>query len=227
VPNRFYKLSNGTCCSRALGFEEVTASAGTLGTGSPALSVYQLQTPQNTIGSLFGHALDGSSWPNNTELLGPDFNYYTWNGSTWIDESTGNPANNVTLSLGDGYGVINHAANPLTATVAGLVPEGYLTKTIRLVPYSDSYAAWLAGSLVPQAGPLVSVLGYEPVEGDIAQLWGNGDWESEWFIYSGGFWYDNLGFPAEEPFVQVGQTVFIEAGYNETRNWARTHSVCY
>jgi uncharacterized repeat protein (TIGR03803 family) len=225
VPNRFYKLSNGTCCSRALGFEEATASGN-----SSVASVYQLQTAQNTIGSLFGHALDGSAWPNGTELVMPDNNtVYSWNGSTWLDY-LGQSANNATLSLGDGYGVNNYSANPLTVAIAGLVPEGYLAKTITPVVLFPGGGQWMTGSLIPQAGPLVSVLGYQPMDGDLIQLWGNGNWESQWFIYSGGFWYDNFGLLTEEPFVNVGQTVSLATDaylVPLTRNWARTYSVCY
>ena len=68
VAHRFYKLSNGTCCSPAIGFERVTL--GTSGAGYTPVA-NQLDGTLNTLDGLFNNPTmpDGTNLPDGTQLL--------------------------------------------------------------------------------------------------------------------------------------------------------------
>ncbi|MGO8741992.1 MAG: hypothetical protein ACLQUR_06280, partial [Limisphaerales bacterium] len=123
---RFYRLSNGTCCSQAIGFERVTAWPGW------TVIANQLDAPTNTLDGLFNigpnHTMpDGTSLPAGTVIciangqqppINNEYTQYNWNGSQW------SPNGNATLSPGDFAFIQNNSGTAFTVTFVGLVEEG-------------------------------------------------------------------------------------------------------
>jgi hypothetical protein len=200
VGYRFYKLSNGTYCSQAYGFERTTVEPGT-----ETWIANQLEEPVNTLNGLLNFG------PNTGIQIqkwnGGGFDVYTWNGSQW------SPNGNATLSPGEGAKIITPTtASLVTVTFVGLVPEGQLT-----IPLPDSTTDFVS-SMVPQAGGLQSVLGLNLADGDVVTLRRNNNcvtYMADSASPTG--WDDNGGSPGfPEPVVTVGEAVLISPSDNET-----------
>jgi hypothetical protein len=203
--HRFYKLSDGTYCSQPIGFARVTVGPGT---GTNALIANQLDAPVNTLDGLFNlgpnHTMpDGSSLPPGSEIMkwngSSSYDVYTWNGTDW----GGNGG--VTLAPGEGAFLVIPTNNPpVTVTFVGLVREGQLA-----IPLAAGYS--MVSSMLPEAGGIQSVLGYQPYKQDQVLFWnGNGFSLSTCTILNG-----NLRWSAGEPVLNVGQAVFMNTRTNE------------
>ena len=99
LTHQFYKLDDGSCCSKAIGFERVTVSHGSTGSTNSFIAD-QLEAPVNTLDGLFNPTMpDGTNLPDNTLIQ-------KWNGSQWLTYSWTNgigwsPNGNATLNPGE------------------------------------------------------------------------------------------------------------------------------
>jgi hypothetical protein len=218
---KFYKLSNGTYTSQAIGFERIIVPPGTTAIAN------QLDTSANTLDGLFNlnlgsgqthKMIDGTALPPGTVIRkwadwGDEV--YTWNGTSW------SPNGNATLNPGEGVFIDNNSGSPFTVTFAGLVRDGQWT-----IPLANS--SWsFTSSMVPQAGGIQSDLGFNPADYDNIMLWRNNDWVTYIADSSSPTGWDdanyNPGWP--EPELNVGEGVWIMPAANES--WTRSFSVSY
>lgn len=223
---RFYKLSNGTNCSRAIGFERLTVEPGTTAIAN------QLDAPSNTLDGLFnigsGHTMiDGTVLPPGTQIQ-------KWNGSegacdvsTWSGTSW-SPNGNVTLNPGEGAFIDNNSGSPFVVTFVGLVRDGG-----QLVISLEANASSFVSSEVPQAGGVQSTLGYNPEMGDAVWTWSGTDWliynylgDADPVDYPTG-WMDQNGNSCPEPVIDVGEGFWIITGSASDETWTRTFSACH
>jgi len=233
VPYRFYKLTNGGCCSQAIGFTRIQvgiASNNIPGTNS--LISNQLDSPNhNTLDGLFnlvdpatgvigmpdGTALPDGSTIQKWDLQTQAYLTYTWKGNIvgprWTDAS-GNDAGSVSLNPGEGAFLMT--SNALTVTFIGSVRDGSLT-----LPLPGDGIFHLVGALLPKAGGLQTDLNYFPHPGDLVELWrgpGLSYSVASYVPFSGGFWAQG------EPVLKVGQAFFWRSGTNN--NWQMNFSPC-
>ena len=121
----------------------------------------------------------------------------------------GNP--NAVLAPGSGFFLQNNGTAALTVTFVGEVPQGTLTNPLLT-------GLNLVSSQVPQAGTLVTALGFPAVEGDQIVQWNNTTQNYnavnafEFGVWSGG-----------EPTIAVGEGFFVRK--NGAGSWNRTFSV--
>jgi uncharacterized delta-60 repeat protein len=226
VPYRFYKLSNGTNCSQAIGFERITALPG-----YTAIANQLDASPDNTLTNVFTHISQNGipiSLPAGTVIQlwnqsQQQLINYTWNGSGWVTAS-GQPAGSMTLSPGDFAFIQNNSGTPFTVTFVGLVREGQLT-----VPLAAGYD--YVSSMVPQAGGVQTVLGYNPEGGDTVMRWSGSDYVYSVYIgivpgYPSGWMDGNTDDPVPEPVIDVGEGFAIENGSGPPETWTQNFSAC-
>jgi len=211
---RFYKLTDGTNCSRIIGFEQITVEPG-----STATIANQLEAPTNTLDGLFNPAMpDGTTLPAGTVIQKwtalQSWLNYTWDGNQW------SPDGNATLNPGEGAKLQNISGSPLTITFVGLVPEGQLSIPLSVNGYN------FVSSMMPQTGGIQSELGYNPGEFDSIMQWKNGDWVA--FFYDPTVdppaWEDSNFNPISEPVINVGESFFIIPAGPTT--WTRDFLPC-
>jgi hypothetical protein len=217
VAHRFYKLNNGTNCSQLIGFTRVTVGPGPeTCPGTNALIANQLDAPVNTLDGLFNiepnHTMpDGSSLPAGSEIekwnSGGFYDIYTWNGTDWGGNGS------VTLAPGEGAFLVIPTNNPpVTVTFVGSVREGQLT-----IPLPQGCN--MVSLMLPEAGGIQSVLGYQPYNHDQVLFWNGNGFRSFTYVISKG----NPRWTSE-PVLNVGQAVFINTTTNKT--WQVNYSPC-
>ncbi len=201
VNYRFYRVSNGECCSQPIGFTRKTYS-GT----STNLIANQLDADLNTLNGLFNPMANGATLPNGSQIKkwnGSDFDVYTWSGGAWDD---GSP----TLNPGEGAILINPSTNAVTVAFAGLVREGTLNNSL-------AAGANLVSSMLPKAGGVSSVLGYVGHYGDQAQKWNGSDYDAFTFVPPG-------NWSSSEPSMDVQESFWLVLSTN--REWQIENPHC-
>ena len=214
VSYNFYKLTNSSYCSDAIGFVRVVA--GPPSSQSYSLIANQLNSPNgNTLDGLFNiganHAMpDGTSLPAGTAVMkwiSTNFDTYTWSGTNW-----GN-AGAVTLSPGEGAFLQLPTNSPaITVTFVGLVSEGQLNLVL-----PRGYE--LVSSILPKAGGVQSALGYVPNVGDSVLIWDGNGYTTHRYSRLG-TWSGTGG----EPVVNVGEGMFFDPVTNNI--WQVNYSPC-
>jgi hypothetical protein len=224
VGYRFYKLSNGTYHSQAIGFERLTIQSGS------NLVADQLDAPLNTLDGLFNigpnHTMpDGTVLPAGTQIKKWDGsgwnNIYTWNGSQW------SPDGNATLNPGEAALIQNNSGTTFTVTFVGLVPEGQLTHS--LVPGNYPLSSYL-----PLAGGISSVLGFCNQNGDLdgscLNFWTGTKIQTVTIDSSmpAGFADPSDTYSVPEPVLTVGEGfMFINNQGNGTFTWTQNYLSTY
>jgi len=162
----------------------------------------QLNTTNNTIGSVLGTSQDGA-------IFQKFLNGYT----AYVYDSLvpgWTPDGNATLNPGEGGFYKSPVAT--TLTFVGEVLQGNLTNTLPINKYA------VRSSIVPQAGTLTQ-LGIPAEDGDVVQTYGNG--------YTA-YVYDSLapGWTPSEPSLTVGQSFFYKKASTSTQSqWVRNFTV--
>ena len=157
--------------------------------------------------------------PENTQIFkfsGSTFVTRTFSSGDggWID----NNLNLVDLAFAPGEGafIFNPSVSPITVTFVGEVPQGSLTNTM---PAGFS----LKGSIVPQAGLLVTDLGFTAGVGDQVFKFVSGS--NQTFNYVGvNQWEDNNLNPVTQPSLGVGESAFFFK-LSGSQPWIRNFSV--
>jgi hypothetical protein len=181
-----------------VGYVNVTVPANSF-----ALIANQLDSGNNTLGSLIPTAPDGTQ-------------FYKFTGSGWLSyaydelENGWLPDGNVTLAPGEGGFLRNNDASPITVTFVGEVMQGTLAVTL-----PAGYA--VRSSVIPVAG--------NAVELEIPAL--DGD---QIFKYTPGAGYTSYAFDELEngwlpsnPNFAVGEAFFIRKG--ASAQWVRQFSI--
>jgi C1A family cysteine protease len=232
---RFYKLSNGTYCSRVIGFTRVTVGLGDAVWHWNTIANQLEAASGNTLASVFSQT---TGLPNGTVIWKwavnqQGYDRYQYSGGVWSPIGTA-PISNETLAPGEGAFISKPGSTgSFTVTFVGLVPEGQLT-----IPLSSAYGYAFVNSMVPQAGGITSVLGYNPSLADMILQWDNSITEQHDFVV---YFYDPISLDPEggsptgwedgsynvvpEPVMNVGESFFIMPA-NTDETWTRTFSAC-
>jgi hypothetical protein len=141
---------------------------------------------------------------------------YVWQGATWSGSTeylggTDGWETDYPVPYGTGVLLKNTGASPITATFVGDVMEGSLTNA-----FPAGYAP--RGPLVPQAGGITTVHGFDKV-GTIAYTWTPGTGWSGSNEYLGG----TDGWENGEPTVDVGGAVMLRS--TTGGDWVRNFTV--
>ena len=228
VAHRYYKLGNGTCCSRAIGFMRLSAPPGLTDVAD------QLDNGAgNTLTSLFNPMPSGVSLPNGTEVLkwqssGWGFDVYTMTSGSW------SPNGSATMQPGDPARIHNYTSNSLALTFVGLVPEG-TSLTHPLAPFPGSNHLSFVSSVIPKTGRITADLGYHPgPDGDVlmtfdasTQQWGP---TTYYYITDTGDpaypdgWYEDQNWTLSEPVLGVGQACWLQLWHSNS--WTQNFTVC-
>lgn len=183
-----------------VGYYNVTVPANSF-----ALIANQLNTTNNTLNSLL------PSVPDGTQI-------FKWTGtaftvSTFEDPGTGGEwSQNLTLNPGEGAFIRNNSPSPMTITFVGEVLQGALSN-----PIPAGYS--ILSSMVPQAGPVSSVLGLPAADGDQLFRWTGAGYSVATYEDPGG----GGEWSPSEPNVGVGEAFFIRKGAAAT--WVRNFTV--
>jgi hypothetical protein len=172
-----------------------------------AMIAIQLDSGNNTLGSLIPTAPDGAEFFK--------YNNGAYTSAVWdaLNDSWDTP---ITLNPGEGGFFRNNTASPLAITFVGEVMQGSLTNHL-----PAGYA--IRSSIVPQQGTLQD-LGIPltgpgaPSDGDQVFLY-NGSYSASTYDGLGNAW-DTPGSPGG-PTINVGQAFFIKSSvaYDWTRNF--------
>jgi outer membrane protein assembly factor BamB len=203
---RFYQLCNSNCCSRIIGFVNLTIAPGT---NLVANQLYQVDDeveylefyaggpeafqcwPMNTLSALFTLVNPWSTTQDPTQVFkwnGTSFNADSYNDAhfpTWLS------GGDMTLIPGSSVLVSNGTGHSFTASFAGLVQE-------QQVFHITSKTNYLS-STFPMAGAITNVTGYLPQNGDIVQVWSTNTQAYISHTYSSGTWSSGV------PMLNVGQ----------------------
>jgi len=220
VPCRFYTCSQPLSLPTGAG---VANTGNNAFTGTNAFIANQLDAVLNTLDGLFNPMPDGSFLPVHTviEIWNTNndsgFCPVTWEGpnSGW----SGGNGGSTTLEPGKGaILLIPTTSTPVTVSFVGLVREGQVT--IPLWPGYGPRHGWNGvSSMLPEAGGITTVLGYQPLPGDEVLVWNgvSGSYVTNSYTTTG--W--NLG----EPVINVGESFLIDSTNNETWPNTSTNSI--
>jgi len=226
VAHRFYRLSQGEVCSKAVGFARVMVPAGNSFLANPfdldgvnsAANILRLSPlsddyaqPAGTMNAFGISIFNGSSFES-VGYYESDFTANNTGGAItdgWAtDGGGGAPATPPNLPPGVGF-VIANQGNPVENIFMGTVMEGSLHNPIPA-------GTWLRSSMVPQAAP-VDTLGLLVSNGDQVLRWTGGGYAT--YTYTGGAWSPSV------PSLGIGESVFIHVA--TAKDWTRDFSACH
>jgi hypothetical protein len=182
----------------AVGYINLTAKPGF------NLVANQLNPADATVTAVLAGVPGGTTVYKYDPATGYDINTYDDLFGEWE-----NPAQ--TVEPGEGFWLRNPGTEDLTITLVGEVPQGTLSKDL-----AEGFN--LVSSMVPQAGGLVTDLGFAPGGGDVVYTY---DPATGYFIST---WDDLFGeWDNGEPQVGVGDGFWIRSAAGGT--WTRDFSV--
>ncbi|MDB6017776.1 MAG: hypothetical protein JWR19_2265, partial [Pedosphaera sp.] len=114
----------------------------------------------------------------------------------------------VSLNPGEGGFFKNTTPTNLVLGFVGEVPQGTLTNAL---PAGYS----MRRSMVPQAGPLDTLLGFPGAEGDVVYRWINGGWITSTYRAA-------TGWSGSAPTLNLSEAIFISKAAATT--WTRSFS---
>lgn len=181
----------------AVGYINVTVKGG-----GYAMVANQLKVGGNTIAEVLPNVPEGtivSKYSQGAGFSVNQFNFGAWDRPTEV------------LNQGEAFFIRNPNTTDTQVTFVGEVPQGTLNTTLAV-------GLNLVSSQVPQAGKLVTDLGFPPDEGDIIYQW---DGAAQTYKAPNQF---NFGaWDNGEPTVAVGEGFFAQKAAAKT--WTRTFSV--
>ena len=192
------ELMTAHAVSEAIGFSRTSVA-------QPAMIANQFDAPPNTLNSLLPNV------PPGTQLykwMGGSSTAYTFDDIDFVWEPNDSGA---TLAPGEGGFIHNSSSQAIPIVFIGTVKQGTLPDPI-------GASTWLKSSIVPQAGGLTSVLGYQPSPGDEVFLYRNGGYTT--YIFDD----VDLAWTPSEPVLNVGECFRIT--HNTSVNWTRNFSPC-
>jgi len=192
---RFYRVRSGPILSlNSLGYVAVDVPSGS------SMIANQLNNPAgNTVAVLLPTAPVGTTlykWNETSQQYYPANTFAVG----WSDPN---------MTLNPGEGVLVQAGAATTFTFVGDVPQGTLANPL---PASLS----IRSAMVPQTGPIDSLLGYPNVVGDVINRYNNAAGAYESYTCLGSSWSPLLA-------PRVGESFWINTG--TARTWTRTFRV--
>jgi outer membrane protein assembly factor BamB len=218
LPMRFYELSTNNCCSRVIGFVNLTIVPGTNLIANQLCQVddsilnFTIGTsegaPMNTLDALFleswGHTQDPTQifqW-SGTNLESAAYNDQL--GPTWLPFPGGG---DITLLPGSSVVVSNGTGKSFTASFVGVLRQ---EQVFQIQPGTSYLSATL-----PVAGPITNVTGYVPRKWDTIQLWNVTNYVSHTY-YGSNTWSNGV------PELAVGQGFVLITTNTNSYTWTNT-----
>jgi hypothetical protein len=213
---RFYLLSTNNCCSRVIGFVNLTITPGTnlianqlcqvddsilnftIGSGSGG-------APMNTLEALFLDSWGQTQGPtqifkwSGTNLESDMYLYVT--APYWLD------GGEMTLLPGSSEIVSNGTGHSFTASFIGVLREQQVVQIQTKTNYLSA--------MLPVAGAITNITGYVPNNGDIIQLWNGTNYVSHTY-YSSNTWSNGV------PELAVGQGFVLITTNTNNFTWTNT-----
>jgi outer membrane protein assembly factor BamB len=218
LTNQFYLLANGecpsnSCCSRVIGFVNVTVAPGTNLIADQLYDVQQVLV-MNSLYPLFqnqfgeeqnGAAIltwNGQSFDTNIDIYDPE------NGTRWYYSGSATVGKPYTTALLPGAGVFfNNATNSsYILSFAGLIRE----EQIFQIQAKTNYLS----ATLPIAGAITNICAYVPHDRDLVQLWNTNSQSFSNYAFTAGVWSNGC------PVVGLGQG-FVLVTTNFT-TWTNT-----
>jgi hypothetical protein len=180
VPQRFYKVGQSNCWSRAIGFYEQTIAPGTnlvanqlcqvddgVLLNAAGLNTDGTNTPMNSLNNLFLFAtIPWGAAESGTEI-------YKWNGSGFDGETNDGGffviwqgSGDLTMLPGTGVLMFNTNISPFTNLFIGLIREEQVFK----VPAGTNYLTNFFSPTLPAGGTITNISGFTPLFGDTISL---------------------------------------------------------
>jgi hypothetical protein len=172
----------------------------------PGLSLIAnpLNTATNTLNALLSGVPNGSQFYK--YVTGVGYTISTFRSGPGVWSGTGGE---VSLNPGEGGFFKNTTPTNLVLGFVGEVPQGTLANAL---PAGYS----IRSSMVPQAGPLDTLLGFPGAEGDVVYRWINGGWITSTYRAATGW----SGITA--PALNLSEAIFISKAAATT--WTRSFS---
>jgi hypothetical protein len=226
LSQRFYVVTSSGCCSKAIGFVNLTIDRGVNLTSDPLYQVddYVLNAefdsgtnfPMNTLNALF--AFSSNPWglaQSGTEI-------YKWNGSGFDGDTNGGHAEvtwdgpgDLTLLPGTGVLMNNVTGTPFTNTFVGLIRE---QQVFQIQPGTNLFSTNYLSATIPVAGAITNITAYVPHNGDTIQLW---DTNSQTYV---SYPYISNEWSSGTPVVGVGEGFVLIT--TNTYTWTNTWEQC-
>jgi hypothetical protein len=210
LPMRFYLLSTNNCCSRVIGFVNLTITPGTNLIANQLCQVddYILHStgylPMNTLNALFLESWGQTQDP--TEIS-------KWNGQGFDSDSfSSQPWNNwynggdMALLPSSSVLVINGTGKSFTTSFVGVLREQQVVQ----IQTTNNYLS----ATLPVAGAITNITGYVPRNGDTIQLWNGTNYVSH--TYSSKTWSNGV------PELAVGQGFLLITTNTNNYTWTNT-----
>jgi outer membrane protein assembly factor BamB len=210
LPMRFYELSTNNCCSRVIGFVNLTIAPGTNLIANQLCQVddnilyFTGGAPMNTLNALFLESWGSTEAP--TQI-------FKWSGTNLeSDIYAGYPSpfwiNNgeMTLLPGSSELVSNGTGHSFTASFVGVLREQQVVQIQTKTNYLSA--------MLPVAGPITNITGYVPRNWDIIQLWNVTNYVSH--TYSSNTWSSGV------PVLAVGQGFVLITTNTNNFTWTNT-----
>jgi hypothetical protein len=222
--NEYYFMSSGGCCSKAIGFAQITIQPGTNLIADP---FYQIDSTivnsgaPNTLLNLLNPTTGAYDGVQIDEWNGAGFDAYTNDGSYWYLDGIANGD----APLRPGQPAIIIATNAITIPFIGLVRDGVEVAGMDYVTNPITSATNYLASILPLAGRLSADLGFPASHGDKVQLWTNGN-TLETFTYANTCDGTNWAWCPSEPVLGLGQGFVLITG-NTNNAWVQSVPPCY
>jgi len=114
------------------------------------------------------------------------------------------------MTLNPGEGVLVQPGAATTFTFIGNARQGLLAN-----PFPSGLS--IRSSMVAQTGPIDTLLGFAPINGDTVYRYNNAAGGYDSYTYSGGVWIPSVPTP------RVGESIWIDT--TTARTWTRNFTV--
>ena len=218
LPMRFYQLSTNNCCSRVIGFVNLTITPGTnlianqlcqVDDSILNFTVDEFEgAPMNTLAALFLDSWGPTQYPTQVfKLNGTNVEsayYDDQSGPQWLPFPSGGE---ITVLPGSSVVVSNGTSRSFTNSFVGVLRQ---EQVFQIQPGTSYLSATL-----PVAGPITNVTGYVPRKWDTIQLWNVTNYVSHTY-YGSNTWSNGV------PELAVGQGFVLITTNTNSYTWTNT-----